>query len=76
MDRANTHNPVSGGWWEERVLVSDEEEVSLGLVEGVCEIVRLRVHHAAWQAERMREPLQWDLLTVGDVALLEGDFDL
>lgn len=39
-------------------------------------IVRLWVHDMFWQAERMREPLQWDILTMGDIALLEGNFDL
>lgn len=46
------------------------------LVEGIGEVVRLRAHDVFWQAERVREPLQGDILTVGDVALLEGNLDL
>lgn len=70
------HNSVPCGRREDRVLVVDEEEVGLLLVEGVGEVVRLRAHDVVWQAERVREPLQRDILTVGDVALLEGNLDL
>lgn len=70
------HYSAPGGGREERVLVADEEEVCLFLVKGVGEVVRLRAHDVLRQAERVREPLQWDILTVRDVALLEGDLDL
>lgn len=70
------HNPAPCGRREERVLVADEEEVALLLVKGVGEVVWLRAHDMFWQAERVREPLQRDILTVGDVALLEGNLDL
>lgn len=70
------NNSAPCGRREERVLVIDEEEVGLLLVEGVGEVVRLGAHDVFWQTERVREPLQRDILTVGDVALLEGNFDL
>lgn len=72
----DAHNSAPCGRREERVLVADEEEVGLLLVEGVGEVVRLRAHDVFWQAERAREPLQRDILTVGDVALFEGNLDL
>lgn len=74
--RRNTHNSVSCGRWKESILVVDEEEVGLGLIEGVGKVVRLRPHDVLRQAERMREPLQWNVLTMRDIALLEGNLDL
>lgn len=72
----HAHNPAPCGGREESVLVADEEEVCLFLVEWVSEVVRLGAHDVLRQAERVREPLQRDILTVGDVALLEGNLDL
>lgn len=71
-----THNSASCGRWEESVLVADEEEVRLGPVKGVGEVIGLRAHYVLRQAEGMREPLQRGVLTMGDVALLEGNLDL
>lgn len=51
--RGVLHDSVPGRWWEEGVFVVNEEEVRLALVEGVGEIVGLRVHDVFWQAERM-----------------------
>ena len=48
----DTHNSVSCGRWEESILFTDEEEVGLGLVKRVGEVVRCRVHDVLWQAER------------------------
>lgn len=72
----NTHDPVSGGWWEECLLVIDKVKVRFGLVKVVGEIVRLWVHYMLRKAERMREPLPWDVPTVGDIANLERNLDL
>lgn len=70
------HNSAPCGGWKECVLVADEEEVCLFFVEWVSEVVRLGAHDVLRQAERVREPLQRDILTVGDVALLERNLDL
>lgn len=48
----DTHNSVSCGRREESILVIDEEEVGLGLVKRVGEVVRRWVHDVLWQAER------------------------
>lgn len=72
----HAHNSAPCGGREECVLVADEEEVCLFLVEWVSEVVRLGAHDVLRQAERVREPLQRDILTVGDVAFLEGNLDL
>lgn len=73
---SNTNNSISCGWWEKSVFVPDEKEVSLGLVEVVGEIVRFWVHDVARQSKRLREPLQSDILTLRNVTLLEGNFNL
>lgn len=70
------HNSAPGGGREEGVLVFDEEEVCLPLFEGVGEVVGLGAHDVLRQAEGVCEPLQGGILTVGDVALLEGNLDL
>lgn len=72
----DTYNSVSSGWWEECVFVFNKKEVCLVLVKGVCEIVTLWADDVIGQAERTREPLQRDILTMRDVTLPEGNFYL
>lgn len=72
----DTYNSVSRGRWEECIFVSDKEEVCLGFFEGVGKIVRLWMHDVFRQTKRAGKPLQWDVLTMRNVALLEGNFNL
>lgn len=71
----STHNSVSCGWWEKCVLVIDEVKICFALVEVVGEIVRFGIHYMLRKAERMREPLQWDLLTMGDITNFKRNLD-
>lgn len=74
--KLNTHDSVSCGRREEGILVIDKEEVGLVLVEGVGKVVRLWAHDVIWQTERMREPLQRDIMSMGDITQFEGNFNL